>query len=118
MFSVVYKLYVCSRNATNQNTFPEFHPCLMYCGPRALDALKLSERAGRKPLNTVHILSYVKAYSKNCHFRVFIMIKIGQTHVFLKDYAHIHQMGSHFVCGYRLDFSPTDKNQKRPFCKF
>ena len=36
------------------------------------------------------------------------MIKIGQTHVILKDYVHIHQMGSHFVRGYRLDVSPTE----------
>ena len=40
------------------------------------------------------------------------MIKIGQTHVFLKDYVHIHQMGSHFVGGYRLDFSPTEQESK------
>ena len=67
---------------------------------------------GRTPLNTVPILSCVKAYSKNCHFRVFIMIKIGQTHVFLKDYVHIHQMGSHFVGGYQLDFSPAEQETK------
>ena len=54
----------------------------------------------------------VKAYSKNCHFRVFIMIKISQTHVFLKDYVHIHQMGSHFVGGYRLNFSLTEQETK------
>ena len=75
------------------------------------------EIEGRTPLNIVPILSCVKAYSKNRHFRVFIMIKIGQTHVFLKDYIHIHQMGSHFVGGYRLDFRRLSKNQKRPFCK-
>ena len=40
------------------------------------------------------------------------MIKICQTHVFLKDYVHIHQMGSHFVGGYRLDFSPTEQESK------
>ena len=40
------------------------------------------------------------------------MIKIGQTHVFLKDYVHIHQMGSHFVGGYQLDFSPTEQESK------
>ena len=41
------------------------------------------------------------------------MIKFGQTHVFLKDYAHIHQMGSHFVGGYyKLDFSPTEQETK------
>ena len=34
------------------------------------------------------------------------MIKIGQTHVFLKDYFHIHQIGCHFVGGYWLDFLP------------
>ena len=33
---------------------------------------------GRMPLNTVHILSCVEAYSENRHFRVFVMIKIGQ----------------------------------------
>ena len=37
------------------------------------------------------------------------MNKIGQTHVFLKDYVHIHQMGSQFVGRYRLDFSPTEQ---------
>ena len=67
---------------------------------------------GRTPLNTVPILSCVKAYSKNRHFRVFIMIKIGQTHIFLKDYVHIHQMGSHFVGGYWLDFLPTEQESK------
>ena len=40
------------------------------------------------------------------------MIKIGQAHLFLKDNAHIHQMGSHFVGGYRLDFSPTEQETK------
>ena len=67
---------------------------------------------GRTPLNTVPILSCVKAFSKNRHFRVFIMSKIGQTHVFLEDYVHIHQMGSHFVGGYQLDFSPTEQESK------
>ena len=51
------------------------------------------------------------------HFIVFIMIKIGQTHVFLKDYVHIHQIGSHFVGGYPLDFSPTGQETKHSFCK-
>ena len=72
---------------------------------------------GCTPLNTVPILFCVKAYSKNHHFRVFIMIKIGQTHVFLKDYVHIHQIGSHFVGGYRLDFSATGQEPRRSFCK-
>ena len=40
------------------------------------------------------------------------MIKIGQTHVFLKDYVHIHQIGSHFVGAYWLDFSPTEQETK------
>ena len=40
------------------------------------------------------------------------MIKIDQTHVFLKDYVHIHQMGSHFVGGYQLDYSPTEQETK------
>ena len=74
--------------------------------------------AGPTPLNKVLILSCVEAYSKNCHFTVFLMIKICQTHVFLKDYVHIHQMGSHFVGGYRLDFSLTEQETRlRPsFC--
>ena len=72
---------------------------------------------GCTPLNTVPILSCVKAYSKNRHFRVFIMIKIGQTHVFLKDYGHIHQIGSHFVGGYGLDFSPIGQETRCSFCK-
>ena len=37
------------------------------------------------------------------------MISISQTHVFLKDCIHIHQMGSHF--------SPTEQEDKTPFCK-
>ena len=40
------------------------------------------------------------------------MICISQTHVFLKDYIHMHQMGSHFVAfvgGDRLDFLPTEQ---------
>ena len=41
-----------------------------------------------------------------------IMIKIGQTHVFLKDYVRTHQIGSHFVGGYQLDFSPTEPESK------
>ena len=72
---------------------------------------------GCTPLNTVPILSCVKAYSKNHHFRVFIMIKIGQTHVFLKDCVHIHQIGSHFVGGYRLDFLPGGQETRRSFFK-
>ena len=72
---------------------------------------------GCTPLNAVPILSCVKAYSKNCHFRVFIMIKIGQTHIFLKDYVHIHQIGSHFAGGYQLDFSPTRQETRPSFCK-
>ena len=68
-------------------------------------------------LNTVPILSCVKAYSKNRHFTVFVMIKIGQTHVFLKDYVHIHQIGIHFVGGYQLDFSPGEQETRRSFCK-
>ena len=72
---------------------------------------------GCTPLNTVPILCCVKAYSKNRHFRVFIMIKIGQTHVFLKDYVHIHQIGSHFMGGYGLDFSATGQEPRRSFCK-
>ena len=53
---------------------------------------------------TTLILPRVIAWSKNCHFRVFIMISIGQTHAFLKDYVHMYQMGSHFVGCDRLDF--------------
>ena len=45
------------------------------------------------------------------------MIKIGQTHVFLKDYVHIHQIGSRFVGGYRLDFSATGQEPRHSFCK-
>ena len=73
--------------------------------------------AGCTPLNTVPILFCVKAYSENHHFRVFIMIKIGQTHVFLKDDVHIHQIGSHFVGGYWLNFSATGQEPRRSFCK-
>ena len=41
--------------------------------------LNKNEPLGCTPLNAVPILFCVKAYSKNSHFRVFIMIKIGQT---------------------------------------
>ena len=37
------------------------------------------------------------------------MIRISQTHFFLKEYVHIHQMGSPFVGGYCLHFSPTEQ---------
>ena len=37
------------------------------------------------------------------------MIRISQTPVFLKEYVHIDQMGSHFVVANRLDFSPTEQ---------
>ena len=42
------------------------------------------------------------------YFRVFIMIKISQIHVFVKEYVHNHQMRSHFVGGHRFGFSPTE----------
>ena len=45
------------------------------------------------------------------------MIKIGQTHVFLKDYVRIHQIENHFVGGYLLDFSPGGHETRRSFCK-
>ena len=47
------------------------------------------------------------------------MIKIGQTHVSLKDYAHILQMGSHFVGGYRRGsiFWGMSKKLRCPFYK-
>ena len=64
---------------------------------------------GCTPPKAVPILFCVKAYTENRHFRVFIMIRISQTHVFLKEYVHIHQMGSHFVGGYRLDFRRLSK---------
>ena len=40
------------------------------------------------------------------------MIRISQTHIFLKEYVPIHKIGSHFVGGYRLDFSPTEQETK------
>ena len=40
------------------------------------------------------------------------MIRISQAHVFLKDYVHVHQMGSHFVGDYQLDFLPTGQETK------
>ena len=40
------------------------------------------------------------------------MIKVGQTCVFLKDYIKYPSDGNHFVCGYRLDFSPTEQESK------
>ena len=92
------------------HNYVHWHCSMDYC-------VELSTAAGCTPLNTVPILFFVKAYSKNRHFRVFIMIKIGQTHVFLKDYVHIHQIGSHFVGGYRLDFSATGQEPRRSFCK-
>ena len=39
-------------------------------------------------------------------------MRISQAHVLLKDYVHIHQMGSHFVGGYQLNFSPTGQETK------
>ena len=43
-----------------------------------------------------------------------LMIRISQAHVFLKDYVHMHQMGSHFVGGYQLNFSLTGQEIKTP----
>ena len=40
------------------------------------------------------------------------MINISQTHVFLKDYIHMHQMGSHFVGGDHLDFALTEQEDQ------
>ena len=40
------------------------------------------------------------------------MIRISQTHVFLKEYVHIRQMGKHFVGGYMLNFSPSEQETK------
>ena len=37
------------------------------------------------------------------------MINTSQTYVFLKDYIHMNQMGSHFVGGNQLDFSSTEQ---------
>ena len=98
--------------------------CVSVCLPVCLSVTRsvgwsvcLYVCVGCTPLNTVPILSCVKANSKNCHFRVFIMIKIGQTLFFLKDCVHIHQIGSHFVGGYRLDFSPGGQETRRSFFK-
>ena len=41
-----------------------------------------------------------------------MMIRISQAYVFLKDYVQIHQMESHFVGGYRPDFSSTGQETK------
>ena len=72
---------------------------------------------GCTPSETVPMLSCVIAYSKNCHFRVLIMIRISQAHVFLKDYVHIHRMGSHFAGGCRSIFRTLVKKLRPPFCK-
>ena len=65
------------------------------------------------PPKAVPIFSVLKYIQKiqNCHFRVFIMIRISETH-FLKEYVRIHQMGSHFVGGYQLNFPPTEQETK------
>ena len=65
------------------------------------------------PPKAVAIFFYVKACMENLNFRVFIkMIRINQTHIFLKEYVPIHQIGRHFVGGYWLDFSPTEQETK------
>ena len=89
---------VCVKTVQRYNNLTSIPDCQMTATAVAL----YDDPTGCTPLNTVPILSCVKTYLKNCHFRVFIMIKISQTHVFLKDYVHIHQIGSHFVGGYRL----------------
>ena len=66
----------------------------------------------RTPLIQCPFFPVLKRTKKNHHFRVFIMIKIGQTYVFLKDYVHIHQTGSYFMGGYRLGFSPIEQETK------
>ena len=79
----------------------------------SIDDLSVGRCIGCTPPNTVpRCFPVSKRTQKNCHFRVFIMIRISQTHVFLKDYVHIHQMGNHFVSVYRLNFSPTEQETK------
>ena len=112
-----------------------FRPSYPLLFPNSVGFLSLSGYGKRSPIflgsqsfpkipYRLHAIKYsaiffscVKAYSKNRHFRVFIMIKIGQTHVFQKDYVHIHQIGIHFVGGYRLDFLPTGQETRHSFCK-
>ena len=68
--------------------------------------------AGCAPLQPLTIHFCIKAYMENCHFRVFIMIRISQALLFLKDYVHSHQVWSCFTGGHRLDFSLADWQSK------
>ena len=61
---------------------------------------------------TVPIPFCVKGYTETRHFRVLIIIRVSQTHVFLKENVHINQMGSHFVGGDPLHYSPTEQETK------
>ena len=53
--------------------------------------------------------SYV---AKNYYFSMFIIMSISLPHALLKDYIHMHQMGSHFVDGWWLNFSVTEQETK------
>ena len=61
---------------------------------------------------SIAILFCVKVYMENNNVRIFIMIRISQTFLSLKDYVHSHQIWSHFVGGHQLEFLPAGQETK------
>ena len=117
----IYSAWLITQRANIQSSvWATAHDKTWYVGSGGQKYYQRGLSSGCTPLNTVPILFCVKAYSKNRHFRVFIMIKIGQTHVFQKDYVHIHQIGSHFVGGVITGsiFRRLDKNLDVHFASF
>ena len=71
---------------------------------------------GCAPLNTVPILSCVKAYSKNGYFRAFIMIKISHMFSWKIIFISIRWEAILWVVTGSI-FRRLSKKLTRPFCK-
>ena len=69
----------------------------------------MSRFKGYTPPKLVPIFFFVKAYMKNHHFTVFIMIRISQTHVFSERIGSYPSDGKPFCVGYRLNILPTEQ---------
>ena len=64
---------------------------------------------GCTPLKKSLYFPVLKAQAKYRPFQSVYNDQHKSNIVFLKDYIHMHQMGSRFVGSYRLDFSPTEQ---------
>ena len=108
----------CIMRLMNLWTFPEMEREVAKIDNLSkMGSLYIHMLGGCTPLKKIPILSYVKAWSKNRYFRVFIMISISQTHVFLKDYIRMHQMEAILWVVTSSIFRRLSKKTKTPFCK-